>query len=280
MKRLLLCCCVLLSGCAAVMNSAQQGLSRRLESGVLGHDDPTTVAQALPAYLVLVDGLIEGAPKDVALACTGAKLYAAYAGTLVESGERAQRLAARARRYASAAVCAAHPELCTLAGKDYDQTRAAFATLDTKDLPLLVCYGTALATDVQVRTDDWNAIAEIPKIRLAFERILELDRSRNEGVANLYLGVLNTLLPEAYGGKPEVGRQHFEAAVAATGGRDLMVKVMYAERYARLVFDRDLHDRLLAEVLAAPTQVPGLTLGNTLAVVRARELLASADDYF
>ena len=103
--RVLLCCCLLLSGCAAVMNSAQQGLSRRLEAGVLGHDDPTTVAQALPAYLVLVDGLIDGAPDDAVLACTGAKLYAAYAGTLVEPGERAQRLAARARRYAATAAC-------------------------------------------------------------------------------------------------------------------------------------------------------------------------------
>ena len=59
-----------------------------------------------------------------------------------------------------------------------------------------------------------------------------------------------------------------------------MAKVMYAERYARLVFDRELHDRLLQEVLAAPVQVPGLTLGNTLAVARAKQLLASADDYF
>jgi len=44
-----------------------------------------------------------------------------------------------------------------------------------------------------------------------------------------------------------------------------MVKVEYARRYARLVFDRPLHDRLLNEVLQAPASEPGLTLNNTLA---------------
>jgi hypothetical protein len=56
--------------------------------------------------------------------------------------------------------------------------------------------------------------------------------------------------------------------------------VEYARRYARLVFDRKLHDRLLNEVLAADTEVPGFTLSNVLAQRQARELLQSAEDYF
>ena len=59
-----------------------------------------------------------------------------------------------------------------------------------------------------------------------------------------------------------------------------MAKVEFARRYARLVFDRPLHDRLLNEVLQAPANVPGLTLSNTLAQRSARELLKSADSYF
>jgi isopentenyl diphosphate isomerase/L-lactate dehydrogenase-like FMN-dependent dehydrogenase len=82
------------------------------------------------------------------------------------------------------------------------------------------------------------------------------------------------------GGRPDVGRAHFERAVALSEGRNLLAKVMFAESYARLVFDRDLHDTLLGEVLSAPVQAPGLTLMNTVAKGRARELLESADDYF
>jgi hypothetical protein len=59
-----------------------------------------------------------------------------------------------------------------------------------------------------------------------------------------------------------------------------MAKVLYARSYARLVFDRPLHDRLLREVLAADPQAPGLTLSNTLARGAARGLLDEADEYF
>jgi hypothetical protein len=59
-----------------------------------------------------------------------------------------------------------------------------------------------------------------------------------------------------------------------------MAKVLYARSYARLVFDRPLHDRLLGEVLAADPQAPGLTLSNTLARDEARGLLDEADEYF
>ena len=46
------------------------------------------------------------------------------------------------------------------------------------------------------------------------------------------------------------------------------------------MFDRELHDRLLKEVLAADPHVPGMTLSNVLAQREAAELLASSHDYF
>ena len=76
------------------------------------------------------------------------------------------------------------------------------------------------------------------------------------------------------------GRRHFERALELSEGKNLMVKVLYARHYARLVFDRELHDRLLREVLAAPAEAPGLTLINTLAQRQAKELLAGSADYF
>jgi hypothetical protein len=59
-----------------------------------------------------------------------------------------------------------------------------------------------------------------------------------------------------------------------------MTQVLYARHYARLVFDRPLHDSLLREVMDADPQAPGLTLANTLAREQARRLLDDADDYF
>ena len=59
-----------------------------------------------------------------------------------------------------------------------------------------------------------------------------------------------------------------------------MVKVLYARYYARLVFDRPLHDRLLREVLEADPRAPGLTLSNTLARQQAHRLLEGAEEFF
>ena len=46
------------------------------------------------------------------------------------------------------------------------------------------------------------------------------------------------------------------------------------------MYDRELHDRLLNEVLAADVEQPDLTLFNLLAREQAEALLNSADDYF
>ena len=74
--------------------------------------------------------------------------------------------------------------------------------------------------------------------------------------------------------------EHFERAIALSEGRDASAKVLFARQYARLVFDRPLHDRLLNEVLAQDPHAPGLTLSNVLAREQAEALLAAADDYF
>ena len=81
------------------------------------------------------------------------------------------------------------------------------------------------------------------------------------------------------GGNPEKGKAHFETAIALNADY-LMTKVIYAQQYARLTFDQELHDRLLNEVLNADPVVEGMTLTNKIAQARAAELLATSTDYF
>jgi hypothetical protein len=59
-----------------------------------------------------------------------------------------------------------------------------------------------------------------------------------------------------------------------------MYSVLMAKHYARNVFDRELHDRLLNAVIEAPAEYPGYTLVNTLAVIEAEKLLAESDEFF
>jgi len=133
---------------------------------------------------------------------------------------------------------------------------------------------------VQSYSSDWNAVAELPKVEAVMLRIVELDDAYEDGMPHLYLGVLNTIRPPSVGGRPEVARAHFERAIELSEGRNLMAKVYFAERYARLVFDQQLHDRLLREALAADPVAPGLTLSNILAQEQARTLLEESSEYF
>lgn len=264
-----------LAGCAGFATVADN-----LTSSLLDQNDPETVEAGAPAYLLLTDSLIRDDPDDEDLLLAGARLYSAYAGVFVRDNERAQRLTARARDYAERALCEHDGNLCGLAALPFDDYRARLATLDSDDVPALFAYASTWAGWIQARSGDWHAIAELPKVRAAMERIVALDERYQNGSAHLYLGIMATLLPPTLGGRPAEGRAHFDRALLLSGGRDLRVKVAYARHYARIVFDRPLHDQLLNDVLAAPVEAPGLTLSNTLAKREARALLQSADSYF
>ena len=147
-------------------------------------------------------------------------------------------------------------------------------------MPVLYALGTVWAGWLQANSDDFTAVAELSRPKAIMQKIAELDPSYDNGSVFLYLGVFETLLPAAMGGRPEMGRGYFERALALSEERNLMAKVMFAEQYGRLVFDRDLHDRLLSEVVAANAIAPGMTLMNTVAQEQAQLLLESADDYF
>jgi hypothetical protein len=277
---LLAVCWIGLSGCAAMLSNAAAGLSDDLSYAILNADDLETVEAGGPAYLLMVDGLIHGNPQNTRLLRAGATLYSAYSGVYVDDEERAQKMTAKAMAYALQAACSHRRDWCGLEARDFDGFERAIGAAAKKDVPLLFDLGAAWAGWIQARPRDWDAIAQISRVEVLMRRVVALDEGYRDGGAHLYLGILATLLPPAMGGEPERGRAHFERAIALSSGRNLMAKVNFARYYSRLVFDRELHDRLLADVLAAAPEVPGYGLLNIVAQQQARELLDSADDYF
>jgi TRAP transporter T-component len=272
--------CLIAAGCGSLLSSMSKRMADNLAAAVLNQTDPETVRQGAPAYLLLADSLIEGDPDNSAVLQTGARLYVAYAAAFVADPERARRLTARAMDYAERALCKDFRAACTAEARRPEGFAAALNSAMLADVPVIYTWGVARAGWIQARGDDWNAIALLPNIEAVMSRVVALDEGYERGAAHVLLGVLATLRPPAFGGKPEQGRRHFERAIELSGGADLMGNVRFARHYARLVFDRPLHDRLLNEVLAAEAVRPGLTLSNTLAKEEARQLLAEADKYF
>ena len=269
-----------LSACSAVISSSAGRMADGVAGALVDQNDPETVRQAAPAYLVLLDGMIAEDPDNEKLLIAGAELYSTYAGAFVDDPGRAARLARKGRDYGWRGLCRQHRAACETWTAPYDEFEAAVRALAIEDVPAAFACAGAWATWISSNRDDWSAVADKARVDALIRRVVELDPSYRMGTPYLYLGVLETLLPAALGGRPEEGRRHFEQAIELSGGRDLMAKVLLASEYARMAFDRELHDRLCRVVLAASPEAPGLTLSNTLAQERARRLLNSSDDYF
>ncbi len=264
----------------AACSSLGTRLADNFSQSVVNSDDPATIEAGLPSYLMLLDTLVRTEPDSVALRQAAAALNTAYAGTFIKDEARTLNVTAKALDYAFGALCHEIDELCAPRGGDLESFQRLLAEQSTDEVALLYTVGSTWAGWIQARSGDFNAIADLPRVRVLMERVVALDEGYQDGVAHLYLGVMATVLTPALGGRPEEGRAHFEKAISLSQGRNLLAKVYYAKQYARGVFDRELHDRLLQEVLAAEPRARGWTLSNLLAQQEAKSLLASADDYF
>jgi hypothetical protein len=271
---------LLLTGCASLISSATTRMADNITLAILNQNDLETVRLGAPAYLLMLDGLIEGDAENTDLLLAGAKLYSSYTSAFIEDEERAKRLAEKSFGYARTALCIEVPDLCQSLPAKLKEFENTLNETSARDLPTLYGFATAWAGWIQVNVDDWNALADLPKLTALFEQCLALDEKFDDGGSHLYLGVLATQIPPSLGGKPEKGRAHFERANEISAGKNLMVNVLMAQHYARMVFDQELHDQLLQAVLTEPAEVPGLTLINTIAKLQASELLEESVDFF
>jgi hypothetical protein len=261
-------------------NRATNRLAENISAAVLDQEDVLVVRDGGPAYLIAIDGLIQGDPRSQTLLLAGTRLYSAYAAAFVVDPARAQRLTLRARNYGERALCIRRPSLCEPGKLSFDDFEKALGLTEASDVNALYGLGSGWASWIQANSSDWNGIADIPKVQALMERVVQLSPDYDSGSAHLYLGVLYTLRPESMGGKPELGRQHFESAIELSRGRNLSAKVLFARQYARLVFDRPLHDQLLTDVVDSDPKASGFTLSNVLAQEEAHTLLTDADEYF
>ena len=262
------------------MESATNDMAANLSSAIVNQDDPETVRDGAPAYLLLLDSFIAGSPDNPAMLAAASELYAAYGVVFAAEPQRAKRLTSRARTYAQQSLCASNKSACGIGDLSFQEFEAALAKLTKKDTASLYTFGLASIAYIKVHSDDWGAMAKLPNVGLVLKRVQQLDPQYQAVPVEHFLGVLNTIRPPALGGDFEAGKMHFERAQALSGGRDLSINVDYARYYARALYDRDLHDRLLNEVMAAEPNQRGYTLFNTLAQREAQELLDAADDYF
>lgn len=279
----LILACLAMTGCGALVRGATSPIMENLATSVKRQQDLDTVRQGIPSYLIFMDALVQGSPDDEDTLAAASGLLTAYAVafTLDDDPDRARLMTAKARDYAIRALSERSDEFARLWDKPAAEFGPVPASLDKGDLKYIHATVNAWGAYIKARPGSWTDVADVPKLQALAERMLQLDETYDNGAPHVLMGILQTLLPPAYGGKPEQARAHFERAIEISKGADLPTYVTFAKSYARPLQDRELHDRLLAHVMDTPADVqPDLALQNTLAKREAAVLLQEADDFF
>lgn len=266
--------------CSAIISGFTNSIAEDLSAAVLGSPDFGVVEEGLPAYLLLVDALVEGNPNDASLLNTAAMLNGSYASGFVEDESRRQYFATKGRQLALRASCQHKDAFCDVLDMSFIDFKKIVSEASIRDIDYLYNLASNWSGWIQAHSADYSAIAELPRAKYLMEHVIQLDSTYARGSPYIYMGVFATFLPAALGGEPEVGRENFERAIEISDGENLYAKSMMAEMYARAIFDRELHDRLVNEVLESDPAAGDLTLQNVVAQKLALQLKESADDFF
>ena len=267
--------------CAPIVSNITDNLARNLSDAVLNQEDPKIVRDGAPAYLLLLDSLVAGNPENPVILSSASDLYTSYSAIFVNDANRSKILSERALKYSKKALCISYEDSCNWDDYSFDDFNLSLDGLDMKYSDLLLTYSTSYLVYIRSHSNDWNAIARLPYIESALEYYVEKNpETENIDTVYTYLGILSTLLPPALGGDYEKGKRYFENAIEFSGDQNLSAKVEYALSYARPLYDRELHDKLLLEVISSDPVKKNYTLLNVIAKEQASSMLDDADEYF
>jgi hypothetical protein len=243
--------------------------------------DLRMIREGMPAYLMLMDGMIEAWPNNEQLLLAAAQTYSSFASIFVEDQDKeyAKLLFGRGRDYALRSL--ERRGLKEPLQSHFEDFKEGVNNLAKRDVPYLFWGATCWANWIRLNLDSMEALAELPKVEWMMKKVLEIDEGFYYGGAHLFMGIWFASKPRAYGGDLKKAQGHFLKALEFGKGKFLMAYVYYATYYARQALDKDLFISTLQKVLETPADIsPELTLINTVAQKKAKELLTRVEEYF
>ena len=243
--------------------------------------DLRLIREGMPAYLMLIDGMVEAVPDNKRLLISAAQSYASFASAFIQDEDQAYAtvLYAKAKAYALRALN--RIGLADPVSKPLEVFEADLENFSKKDTPYVFWAASCWGSWISLSQGSVEALAQLPRVELLMKKVLELDEKFYYGGAHIFMGILNGSKPKMAGGNLDLAREHFLRAIELGRGEFLMTDIYYAEYYAKKAFDKDLYVATLKRVLETPADiVPDLTLLNTVAHTKAKAMLDEADEYF
>ena len=243
--------------------------------------DLKMIREGMPAYLMLMDGMIEAWPDNELILIAAARGYSSFAFLIEDDQDReyARFILGKGKRYALQSL-----ELRGLKEplqRPFDEFKEDLKVFGKKDVPYLFWSATCWANWINLNLDSIEAMAELPRVEWMMQRVLELDEGFYYGGPHLFMGIWYASRPKIAGGDLQKAQEHFLKALNLGQGKFLMAYVYYAKYYARNMMDKELFTSILQKVLETPANTsPDLVLVNTVAKKQAKELLSHVEEYF
>lgn len=284
------------SGCSIHGYAVNQFSNAVSRSGAVfaSDDDPDLVKASSPFSLKLIESLLSENPRHrgLLLAATSGFTQYAFAFVQEEADEteardlteaealraRARRLYLRAQGYGLRGLEAGHPGFSDAL---LAHPRAAAQGATKKDVPLLYWTACAWAKAISLSKDQPALVAQVPAMEALIDRALELDGSFDHGAIHGFLIAYEMSRQGAAGDPAARARQHFEQAMALSGGQEAAPLLAMAESVAVQKQDVQQFDSLLQQALAInPDAHRETRLVNLVMQRRARWLLSRKADLF
>lgn len=236
--------------------------------------DLDLVCDGAPAYLLMIDSLIASDPGSRDLLRVGSQAYSGYVAAIVECGlaeDRIEAVAEKGRLYGTNLISQLLPIAPDTTTEEFERQLAKLRTSQVPDL----FWGTlAWLNWIQVQQGSPAAMADLVTVEKIMARLVELDEAYQAGSSHLFFGAYYATRPPMFGGDPEKSGYHFKRALELSHRKFLLDQTTYAETLARQLFDHELHDQLLKEVIDFPIEkAPEFALSNQIAKRKARRLL-------
>ncbi len=159
--------------------------------------------------------------------------------------------------------------------------KTAVSVTTRKDVPLLYWTALSWAAAISLSKDNPDLLAEMPMVEAMMDRALALDEAFDYGAIHTYFITYEMSRPGGTGDPAARSRQHFERALALSGGQQAGPMVSFAEAVCVQKQDLKQFESLLHQALAInPDQKPEWRLANLVMQRRAKWLLSRTDQLF
>jgi predicted anti-sigma-YlaC factor YlaD len=293
---LLLAALLALSGCSLRKFTLKQvgGALGGLSDSLAADEDIQLVGDAVPFSLKLIETLLDSSPQDRELLRQAASGFAQYSYAYVqmpadeiEERDRAAALAMRARagklylRAKSYGMRGLETRYPSFAARLKENPKEAVKAVNRKDDVPFLYWSAVSGAAALASTRDLTLLPQLPQFEALIQRALELDEGYNGGALHSFLILFETNKPLAPPSKYDKAKEHFDRAIALSGGKQAGPYVSYAENVSLPRKDKAEFQKMLAAALKVdPNADPANRLQNLLLQKRARWLQSRVDKLF